>query len=85
MGLSWNCIQQLGALLAASEGYGGPFGAYLGAMLSSLGLSWDYIQQLGALLAACEGYGVPFGDYFGAMLGSLGAWGSLVVSHNEEK
>ena len=54
-------------------------------MLSSLGLSWDYIQQLGALLAACEGYGVPFGDYFGAMLGSLGAWGSLVVSHNEEK
>ena len=66
----------------ASEGYGGPFGDYIGAMLGSLGLSCSslgaLLEQLGGLLAASEGYGGPFGDYFGAMLCSLGlSWGSL--------
>ena len=81
LGLSWDYIQQLGALLAACEGYGGPFGDYIGAMLGSLGLSWQLLKAM-----------VGFGDYIGAMVGSLGlscsslgallelysaAWGSL--------
>ena len=31
--LCWAAWDSLGALLAASEGYGGPFGDYIGAIL----------------------------------------------------
>ena len=38
LGLCWNYVGQPGALLAASEGYVGPFEGYVGTMLGNLRL-----------------------------------------------
>ena len=82
LGLCLAAWDSLGALLAASEGYGGPFGDYI----VTLWLCFAAWGSLGALLAASEGYGGQFGDCIGAMLGSLGlSWQLLkaMVGHLE--
>ena len=38
LGLCWDYVGQPGALLAASEGYVGPFEGYVGTMLGNLRL-----------------------------------------------
>ena len=57
-GLCGDSVGQLGALLAASEGYVGPFGGYILTMLGSLGLCWLFLKaMLGhseAMLGLCS-------------------------------
>ena len=84
--LCWNSVGQLWALLAAPEGYVGPFGGYVLTMLRNLGLSWrllkamldiwrlcwDYLGQLEALLLVFAGYAGAFGGHVGTTLGTSG-------------
>ena len=55
--LCWSHFGQLGALMAVSEGYVGPFGSYVGTMLGTSGLSWRLVMpmlvRLEAVLGLC--------------------------------
>ena len=90
--LCWNSVGQLWALLAAPEGYVGPFGGYVLTMLRNLGLSWrllkamldiwrlcwDYLGQLEALLLVLAGYAGAFGGHVGTTLGTSGLFWRLL-------
>ena len=57
LGLCWGYVEQSGALLAASEGYAGPFEGYVGIMLGNFRFCCCFFRamlgHLEAMLGLC--------------------------------